>query len=88
MIQVINLDDPTEVADFIKKHKTLKGIALANRLGIKGTGAKAKANSLSGYAWNKHTAIKCRERGDVQTALKYEQICERIYSNMSPDIRW
>src|SRR5687768_3881619 len=35
---------------------------------------------LSHYASNKATAMECRLRGDVETALMYEGICERIYA--------
>jgi ribosomal protein L40E len=40
------------------------------------------------YAWNKYTAMSCRLRGDVQSALQYESICERIYAKLPPFARW
>jgi len=89
MYKVINLDDPNELAEFIARHKTIKGRALANRLGITGKGATAKANALSNYAWNKRTANQCRLGGDIMTALRYEKICDRIYKeDITDDIRW
>lgn len=75
-----NLDDETEARAFIDTHGTLRGRALANRLQFTGTGSAAAASALSGYAWNKATAIDCRLRGDIQAALCYETICDRIYS--------
>ena len=56
-----NLDDEAEVRGFIARFGTLKGRALANRLGLRGTGAVEKANHLSGYAWNKLTAMNLRK---------------------------
>ena len=87
MNKAFNLDDPTEVSDFIKTFGTLKGIALAHRLGISGKGAKVRANSLSNYAWNKHTAIDLRLQGKIETARTYEAICDRIYAEMHPSVK-
>ena len=39
---------------------------------------------LHGYAWNKIAAMQCRGRGDIDTALMYEGICDRIYQAL-PD---
>ena len=84
----LNLDDENEVSSFIATYGTTKGIRLAHLLGISGKGSKEKADSLSCYAWNKWTAIGLRKEGNIETALSYERICERIYSAMSPEIRW
>lgn len=35
--------------------------------------------SLGSYAINKATAMRCRLRGEIGEALKYEQICDRIH---------
>jgi hypothetical protein len=75
-----NLDDEVEVKEFIDAHGTTAGIILAHKLGISGKGSKRKAWDLSFYAWNKITAIDLRKRGEIQTAIKYESICHRIYS--------
>lgn len=37
------------------------------------------ASALRNYAWNRATAIRCRERGDIPAALVYETICNHIY---------
>lgn len=76
----LNLDDEDEAAEFIETHGTLKGRALANRLGLSGKGSTEAATALSNYAWNKTTATACRKRGDIATAQQYDAICERIYS--------
>lgn len=77
----INLDDPEEAEKFVEEHGTTRGRRLANLLGFKGKGAEAAAGALSGYAWNKVTALSCRKRGDIEAARKYEAICDWIYSD-------
>ena len=77
----INLDDETENENFINTHKTSSGRILANRLQIKGKGSSKLATSLSGYAWNKYTAINLRKEGNIQRAKEYEDIADRIYKN-------
>jgi hypothetical protein len=75
----INPDDPEEAAAFTSKHGTLKGRALANRLGFAGKGSATAATALSNYAWNKMTAVSCRTRGHIRSAQRFEEICDRIY---------
>lgn len=75
----LNLDDVSECADFIAKYGTTRGRKLANLLGISGNGSARLASSLSNYAWNKHAAINCRLKGQIQTAIEYEEICDWIY---------
>ena len=43
---------------------------------------------LAGYAANKATAMRCRERGRIQEALGYESICDRIYDDLPEWARW
>lgn len=83
--EVINLDDEAEIAAFLETHKTNKGRRLANALGLRSTKV---ANLLSGYVWNKHTAIITRKEGNIHTAQMYEKICERIYSELPEQYRW
>lgn len=83
-----NLDDEAECTAFIERFGTAKGRRLANALGIKGKGAARIASDLSGYAWNKSTAIECRKAGNIQSALVYEGICQRIYADLPEDFRW
>lgn len=86
--EVINLDDEAEIAAFIEKYGTNKGRRLANALGLRGNMSNKVANLLSGYAWNKQTAINVRKEGEIETALMYEKICDRIYSELPPEYRW
>ncbi len=46
------------------------------------------SGSLAGYASNKATAMRCRERGDIQAALVYEKICELIHEKLPADLVW
>lgn len=43
---------------------------------------------LSHYASNKATAMERRLRGDIQVALMYEGICERIYAQLPEYAKW
>jgi len=87
-MKTFNLDCPNEVEDFIKEYSTIRGKRLANMLGYKGRGSVIKANYLSSYAWNKWTAMGLRKRGEIRQAASYEAICDRIYNQMSDDIKW
>jgi hypothetical protein len=40
------------------------------------------------YAANKSTAIHCRGRGDIQSALMYENIANRIYQSLPEYAKW
>ena len=43
---------------------------------------------LRAYAWNKATAMQCRLRGEIETALIYEGIGDRIYDRLPDWARW
>jgi hypothetical protein len=76
----LNLDAFGEAENFIDTYGTDKGRRLANQLGIKGKGSSLLATGLSNYAWNTYTAQKCRLGGKLDTALMYESIANRIYT--------
>lgn len=57
-------------------------------IGDRRRGFTTIAGSLSGYASNKATAMRCRERGDIRAAQVYETICESIYAGLPEDCRW
>lgn len=44
--------------------------------------------NLGCYAINKATAISCRLRGDIPSALKYETVCDNIYKELPAVARW
>lgn len=43
---------------------------------------------LGHYCWNKTTAMACRRRGDIQSAIVYENICETIYNRLPGWAKW
>lgn len=53
-----------------------------------GKGTRVATASLANYASNKATAIQSRKRGDIQSALMYEAIADRIYSGLPTWARW
>lgn len=46
------------------------------------------AADLANYACNKSVAMKLRLEGKIETALNYEQQCDRIYERLPEDLRW
>jgi len=53
-----------------------------------GRGARRATADLANYASNKATAMQCRLRGDIQAALMYEGIADRIYDGLPSFARW
>ncbi len=53
-----------------------------------GKGTQRATWDLANYAINKATAMSCRERGDIQTALMYEGIADRIYADLPDAAKW
>ena len=43
---------------------------------------------LIAYAWNKSTAMQLRLDGSIDTAIKYENICNKIYGKLPDYARW
>jgi hypothetical protein len=44
--------------------------------------------TLSAYACNKATAMRCRLRGDIPAAGVYEKACEMCYERLPAWARW
>jgi hypothetical protein len=87
----VNLDgftSPNELLDFFSKYHRPTREDAEQLFGAKPTGYVRTAKDLANYAMNKAAAMRCRERGDVQTALSYESICERIYKALPDYARW
>jgi len=86
-----NLDAMTSAdlwAFHTKYQRGSKRSDCAALLGSKFHGYTVIAADLSAYAANKATAQDCRERGDIESALMYEGICERIYNDLPAPARW
>lgn len=43
---------------------------------------------IKNYCWNAITARHLRVDGNIQTAMEYESICDRIYDRMPEWARW
>ena len=86
----MNLDcDYTDGMDLIKfstLHQNGRGSRDLFPEGGKDT--RRATTLLALYAGNKGTAMLCRERGDVPTALYYERICDGIYQKLPNFARW
>jgi hypothetical protein len=52
------------------------------------TGYIRATQLLRDYAMNKAVAVKCRPEGKIMAAMKYEDICERIYKELPEWARW
>lgn len=53
-----------------------------------GKGTVRATWDLANYASNLHAVQSCRLRGDIPTALYYEDICQRIYDKLPDFARW
>ena len=88
MNNVPNLDamGAGELMEFWSKHRSgRKFLDIFPDGGLLTMHSTAK---LANYAANKATAMRCRLEGNIQTALKYEQICDRIYNELPEWAKW
>ncbi|MHC4371777.1 MAG: hypothetical protein ACYSW8_29550 [Planctomycetota bacterium] len=86
---VPNLDamDMSHLYKFIAATRGIRPYRAARRM-FGEVPAYATVVALHNYARNKVTAMACRERGDIATALMYEGICETIYDSLPEYARW
>lgn len=88
----INLDglsSPEDLMQFWQAGSGVRPIALARVLfPSQPTGYVRATRDLACYASNKATAMQCRLRGTIQSALQYEGICESIYNRLPEYARW
>lgn len=91
-IEDMNLDgyiDPSDLWEIWKRTNTVRPIAFACQLFPDAPkGFVRVTKDLGNYAANKATAMQCRLRGDINAALMYEGICERIYNDLPEYARW
>ena len=85
---VPNLDAMEDAAlmTFWFEHQRGRGAKALFPAGGKGT--RIATGDLACYASNKATAMSCRLRGDIQAALMYEGIADRIYTDLPEFARW
>jgi hypothetical protein len=87
----LNLDslEAAELMAFWGRTNSVRPLSFARELfPSKPAGYVAATKSLGHYASNKATAIDCRLRGDIQAALMYEEIADRIYSELPEFSLW
>lgn len=87
---VLNLDgmDRVELADFWKRVH-FHPVQVARELFLDRPGGYVSTTKdLGNYAINKSVAMELRAKGDIQRALVYEAICERIYAELPGFAKW
>jgi hypothetical protein len=86
-----NLDDVSDSAELFAFWNRYQHATKANRLelfGRTGKGTVTACRAVANYASNKATAMQCRKRGHIQTALQYENIADKIYNTLPEYARW
>jgi len=84
----INLDcmEPDELMAFWSRHQ--RGRQYRELFPDGGKGTRRATADLANYASNIATAKRCRLRGDIETALMYEKIADRIYESLPSFAQW
>jgi hypothetical protein len=77
-----------ELMAFWAKYNRPSRKAAAELLGHNRRGYMKTAETLANYACNKATAIRCREKGDIQAAQIYESCCDLAYDRLPAEARW
>jgi len=86
-----NIDamDTETLHQFAADTRGLRPRTAARRIfGTAKDGRTKAIRQLNAYAWNAITARACRMRGDIETALRYEDICHRIFDTLPEFARW
>ncbi len=88
--KVPNLDcmPADELMDFWKKFQRPSRKDAEELVGDRRRGYTTIAGKLAGYASNKATAVRCRQKGKIASAESYEAICDCIYKEIPEDLRW
>lgn len=86
----INLDAIPEddLREFAKSMHYLKRQEAALIFPGKPKGYVKASHMLENYAWNKLTAMILRKEGEINRAIEYENICQRIYDRLPEFARW
>ncbi len=86
----VNLDgmDQSELYMFIAATRGSQPRRAARRLFRDKLSSVLVTRWLNQYGQMKFVAMACRERGEVETALQYENICERLYNDLPEYARW
>lgn len=84
-----NLDamEPDDLMEFWARHQRGRNIKAIFPEG-RAKGTSSAVAHLASYAANKATAISCRLRGDIQSALMYEGFADASYKKLPEWSRW
>ena len=77
-----------ELSAWWKDHQRPTRTQAANVFPGRPRGYVRLVKDLANYACNKSVAMKCRADGKIQEAQMYEEICERIYTELPDFARW
>lgn len=81
----LNLDSetPEMLWEFWKRTNSVRPISFAKQLfPNREKGYVRATKDLGCYASNKATAMSCRLEGKIDSAIVYENICDRIYNEL------
>lgn len=84
----INLDDKLTRDWFLARFGGASNRAIAFRLGLRGRGVCRPAGLLRNYAWSARKAESCRLKEQIDDALRYEYIMEKIYIMLPKEYIW
>lgn len=87
----LNLDccEPADLWALWKRTNSVRPISFAKQLfPLRPKGYVRATKDLGNYASNKAVAMDLRLKGQIQGALSYEAICERIYNQLPEYARW
>jgi hypothetical protein len=89
-VPMMDVDNESELEAFIREMGNgVRPVAQARRIfPTKPKGYVEAARDLRNAAWNALTARQCRKRGDIQGALMYEGITDRIYNKLPAWAKW
>ena len=90
MTELPNIDaiqDPKELWELYRRFTNMKRKDTEALIG-RFPGYTRAIRDVGHYCANKATAVSCRTKGKIQTALTYEAICDRIYDSLPESCRW
>jgi hypothetical protein len=82
----LDAETPDALLAFWQRHQ--RGRFARELFPDSGKGTRKATADVANYAANRATAMQCRLRGDVATALSYERICDAIYQRLPTFARW
>ena len=87
---VINLDeiDRDDLHEFIQATRGSNPALAAQRMFGGESFAIRTVRCLNQYARHKEIAMACRKRGDIQSAINHEDLCDGYYDDLPVYAKW